>query len=45
MTSLKKRVVVGILGFALALSLVACNSDDPSITTPPGSDTTEPVGS
>jgi hypothetical protein len=47
MTHLKKRVIAGILGLTLALTVVACDSDDdPSNTTPAGdSDTTEPVGS
>jgi hypothetical protein len=47
MTDMKNRLVVGILGVALAFGLVACNGEDePSITTAPaGSETTEPVGS
>ena len=47
MTELRKRLLVGILGAAMAFGLVACDSDDePSITTAPGgTETTEPVGS
>jgi hypothetical protein len=46
MPHLKRRVITAILGLALSLILVACDTDDPSNTTPPAeSTTTEPVGS
>lgn len=48
MSDLKKRIVAGLLGLALALTAVACDGDDddPAGTTVPGgTDTTEPVGS
>ena len=46
MSDLKKRVVSVLLGVVLALTLVACNDDDPPNTTSPdGTGTTEPVGS
>ena len=47
MPDLKKRALAGILGLALALTVVACGpNDDPTNTTAPGdSSTSEPVGS
>jgi hypothetical protein len=46
MLNLRKRFIVTALGVALAFGLVACDSDDPSVTTTaPGSETTGPVGS
>jgi len=46
MLNLRNRFIVMALGVALAFGLVACDSDDPSVTTTaPGSVTTGPAGS
>lgn len=46
MLNLRNRFIVTALGVALAFALVACDSDDPSVTTiAPDSATTAPVGS
>jgi hypothetical protein len=46
MLNLRTRCIVTTLGIALAFGLVACDSEDPLITTTtPGSETTAPVGS
>lgn len=44
--NLRERLLVGVLAVVMAFGLAACDSDDdPTITTPPGTETTEPVGS
>jgi hypothetical protein len=45
MPVLKQRVIVGILGLAIAFGLIACDPDRPDTTSPGGPATTEPVGS
>ncbi len=47
MPLIRKRVLAGVLGVAMALTLAACDSDeDPATTTAPvDASTSEPVGS
>jgi hypothetical protein len=46
MPNLKKRLISTILALVIALSVVACSSDNPPDTTAPGGpSTTDPAGS